>query len=55
VIENVPALVCPNCGERYYHATTLDAIDRFLREDHPVKERLDVEVVTFPALEKLPA
>jgi hypothetical protein len=39
--------VCQQCGERYYHATTLDAIDRFLESDHPVKETLQVEVVSL--------
>lgn len=47
VVENVPAEVCANCGERYYHATTLDAIDQLLESDHPVKETLQVEVVTL--------
>ena len=45
LIENVPAEVCQECGERYFHATTLDAIDRLLAGDHPVKETLQVEVV----------
>lgn len=47
VVENVKAEVCQNCGERYYHATTLDAIDRLLEKEHPVKERLEVEVVSL--------
>ena len=47
VIENVPAEVCQECGERYFHATTLDAIDRLLDSDHPVKETLQVEVVSL--------
>jgi YgiT-type zinc finger domain-containing protein len=49
VVENVPAEVCRECGERYFHATTLDAIDRFLDGDHPVKERIKVEVVSLKA------
>ncbi len=47
VVENVPAEVCPECGERYFHATTLDAIDQLLESDHTVKETLQVEVVTM--------
>ena len=47
VIENVPAEVCPDCGERYFHATTLDVIDRLIDSDHPVKETLQVEVLTL--------
>jgi YgiT-type zinc finger domain-containing protein len=47
VIENVPAEVCQECGERYFHAQTLDAIDRLLDSDHPVKQTLQVEVVSL--------
>jgi YgiT-type zinc finger domain-containing protein len=47
VIENVPAEVCQECGERYFHAKTLDAIDRLLDSDHAVKETLQVEVVSL--------
>jgi YgiT-type zinc finger domain-containing protein len=46
IVENVQAEVCSECGERYYHATTLDAIDRMIEADHPVKECLSVEVLT---------
>jgi len=45
IIENVEAEVCNQCGERYFHAKTLDAIDRLLESDHEVKDRLNVEVV----------
>jgi hypothetical protein len=33
------------CGERYFHATTPDAIDRLLKNDHAGKQRLEAEVV----------
>lgn len=46
IVENVGAEVCPECGERYFHATTLDAIDQMIDGDHPVKEVLSVEVLT---------
>jgi YgiT-type zinc finger domain-containing protein len=46
IVENVEAEVCPECGERYYHATTLDAIDQMIAADHPVREVLSVEVLT---------
>ena len=45
LVENVEAEVCGECGERYYHAKTLDAIDRFLGGEHEVKSSLQVEVV----------
>ncbi len=47
VVENVEAQVCPECGERYYQAKTLDAIDAMLRGEHTVKRHLDVEVVSL--------
>jgi len=45
LIENAEAEVCSDCGDRYFHAKTLDAIDRLLEGKHKVKARLQVEVV----------
>lgn len=47
IVEDVEAEVCQKCGERYVHATTLDAIDRYLSSDHAVKINLNVEVVSL--------
>jgi len=47
IVENVEAEVCTQCGERYFHAKTLDAIDRLPESDHEVSERMNVEVVTM--------
>jgi YgiT-type zinc finger domain-containing protein len=47
LVENVDAEVCLGCGERYYHATVLDGLDRHLGAEHEVKETLTVEVVTL--------
>ncbi len=47
IVENVEAEVCRGCGERYFHAKTLDAIDDFLSKKHPVKAQIEVEVVTM--------
>ena len=47
IVENVSAQVCTECGERYFHAKTLDSIDNFLSHKHPVKARIDVEIVTL--------
>ena len=30
VVENVAAEVCRECGQRYFHAKTLDAVDALL-------------------------
>jgi YgiT-type zinc finger domain-containing protein len=46
IVENVDAQVCEECGERYFHATTLDAIDKLIAGDHTVKEVLSVEVLS---------
>ena len=47
IVENVEAEVCTACGERYFHAKTLDAVDALLLKQHAVKEILCVEVVEF--------
>ena len=49
IIENVEAEVCQECGERYFHAATLDAIDHHLLTEHPVKKQISVEVVDMAA------
>ena len=46
IVENVEAEVCRQCGERYFHATKLDRIDKLVSGDHSVKEVLSVEVVS---------
>ena len=47
IVENVEAEVCKECGERYFHATTLDNIDRYLAVKHDVKRQISVEVVSM--------
>lgn len=47
IIENVPAQVCLQCGERYFHAQVLDEIDRMLETDYEVIERIEVDVMTL--------
>ena len=47
IVENVEALVCTQCGERYFHATTLDNIDQLLSAEHAVKAKIDVEIVSL--------
>ena len=46
IIENVEAEVCKDCGERYFHAKTLDKIDNLINGKHDVKEIISVEVLT---------
>ncbi len=47
IVENVEAEVCVECGERFFHATVLDAIDQLPSHEHAVKENLNVEVVSL--------
>jgi YgiT-type zinc finger domain-containing protein len=47
IVENVEAEVCSECGERYFHATILDEIDRVLEAEHEVKDEMIVEVVSL--------
>jgi YgiT-type zinc finger domain-containing protein len=49
IIENINTEVCAECGERYFHAKTLDDIDSFLflSAEHSVKARLDIEIVRW--------
>jgi YgiT-type zinc finger domain-containing protein len=50
IVDDVQAEVCRECGERYYHATTLDAIDQLLESDNlVVKDQLQVQVIGMPA------
>jgi YgiT-type zinc finger domain-containing protein len=49
IVENVEAEVCDECGERYFHAVTLDAIDHYLLAAHEVKKRITVELVDMAA------
>lgn len=49
IVDDVEAEVCRECGERYYHATALDAIDQLLESGQPiVKEQLHVQVIGMP-------
>jgi len=47
IVEGVEAEVCKQCGERYFHAKTLDAIDEYLSAEHAVKAQMNVEVVSL--------
>lgn len=47
IVENVEAEVCSECGERYFHATILDEIDKMLEAEREVKDEMVVEVVSL--------
>lgn len=46
IIENVPAKVCNECGERYYAAKVVREMERIAKEERKERE-LRVPVVTL--------
>jgi len=47
VIEGVPVLSCPHCGESYLTAQTLHAIERIRRHREDVTTKRPVAVAAF--------
>ena len=47
LIENVPVVSCPNCGESYLTATTLHEIERLKLHRKSLAEERAVDVVRF--------
>ncbi len=48
VIENVPVVYCPRCGESYVTARTLHEIERIKLHRRPLSRRRSVPVACFP-------
>lgn len=49
LIENVPLVVCPNCGERYFTAKTLHEIERIRLHRRRFAQARPVLVARFVA------
>ena len=49
VIENVPMVSCPNCGESYFTADTLHEVERIRLHRRSFAVERPVEVATFEA------
>jgi len=47
VIENVPVISCPHCGESYLTAETLQEIERIKLHRHNFATERSVSVATF--------
>jgi YgiT-type zinc finger domain-containing protein len=47
VIENVPAISCPNCGESYLTAETLHEIDRLKTHQQELASDRKVRLLAF--------
>jgi YgiT-type zinc finger domain-containing protein len=49
VIENVPTVVCGNCGETYFTGATIDELERILGNQASVAILRPVQVAEFTA------
>ena len=47
LIENIPMISCPNCGESYFTADTLHEIERIRLHRKNFAEERPVEVAAF--------
>ena len=47
VVENVPVVVCPNCGESYMTAETLYEIERLKLHRRSLAKKRSVATVSF--------
>ncbi len=47
VVENIPVVSCPHCGESYLTAETLHEIERLKLHRRSVAVKRPVEVVSF--------
>jgi YgiT-type zinc finger domain-containing protein len=57
LIENVPAHVCTQCGERYYDAAVAEAMDQIMRASETelgVKREICIPVIEMPTVYPFP-
>jgi len=47
IIENVPVVVCPNCGESYLTAETLHEIERIKMHRKNLAKKRSISVAEF--------
>jgi YgiT-type zinc finger domain-containing protein len=47
LIENIPMISCPNCGESYFTADTLHEIERIRLHRKSFAEKRPIEVAAF--------
>ncbi len=47
VIDNVPVVVCPNCGETYLTAKTLTEIERLKMHKKHLKTKRQAPVISY--------
>jgi YgiT-type zinc finger domain-containing protein len=49
VVEDIPYLFCPRCGERYFTAATLQAVEQIKGRKSGSIQRRPIPVVSFSA------
>lgn len=47
LVENVPAWVCNDCGEKYFDAQICEQLDQLRRQPPPADRTLEVPVYNF--------
>ncbi len=47
IIEDVPVICCPHCGERYMTAQTLDQIEHIKRSPEGLKKKRLIPAAAF--------
>ena len=47
VVENVPTIICDNCGESYFTGSTLDELERILSNQGKLAKTRPVPVAQF--------
>jgi len=52
IIEDIPAISCPHCGESYLEAETLHEIERIKLHRQKLAVRYDVDVARFGKTEE---
>lgn len=49
IIENIPVVTCPHCGENYLEAETLHEIERIKLQKNSFAEKRTVSIANFAA------
>jgi YgiT-type zinc finger domain-containing protein len=49
VLENVPARVCQSCGERYFAADVVQAMEKLMSQPEAQTRTMTVPVIAFAA------
>jgi YgiT-type zinc finger domain-containing protein len=47
VIQDVPARVCQNCGERYFSAEVVQTMEKLMSQPEAQQRKISVPVIAF--------